>query len=243
MKSKIILNIPHSSLKLPKEFKRKKKNLSIKEINYFNKKISDLYTDKLFSYKEFNHLKAKYSRIGCDAEKFVDDKMEIMTKYGLGVIYLNDLNSKKIFQEISDPYKAKMLNKYYYPYHKKLDEKVIKILKKNKLILIDCHSFSKEIIMDKNKKDNLPDICIGYDNQFCNQEIIDYTYNYFNNLGYLVKVNYPYAGSMVPNILFKCNNSNFSSIMLEINKEIYLNKNFKHLKKQILYFLKSLKKF
>ena len=91
MKNKIILNISHSSLKLPKEFVKQKKFLSSSEIQNFNKQMTDLFTDELFFCKNHRHIKAKYSRIACDVEKFVDEKLEVMAKFGLGVFYQNNL--------------------------------------------------------------------------------------------------------------------------------------------------------
>ncbi|HBB45078.1 MAG TPA: hypothetical protein DCZ34_03030 [Clostridiales bacterium] len=128
MKNKIILNIPHSSLQLSKEFLQAKKVLNDDEIENFNLQMTDLFTDKLFSCKNFSHIKAKYSRIVCDVEKFVDDKKEIMAKYGLGVIYKNNLKQKQIFSNLDMAYREKILNKYYFPYHKKLDNVVGKYL-------------------------------------------------------------------------------------------------------------------
>lgn len=247
MKNKIILNIPHSSTKLTKEYKNIKKYIHYDEINTFNFTFSDLFTDKLFSYKKYSHIKAKYSRICVDVEKFVDDNLEIMAKYGLGVIYSKNLNSNKIL-DITNSYRNLVLNKYYYTYHNKLDNTIKSLLNKNsKVILIDCHSFCDEIILDKNLKTDLPDICIGVDNDlYNNKNLTDYVFNYFKNLGYNVKINYPYYGTMIPNYLFKENNNNFFSLMIEINRNIYLenfkkNKNFKVLKNQISTLLNNLK--
>ena len=42
-------------------------------------------------------------------------------------------------------------------------------------------------------------------------------------LGYTYKINYPYKGSLVPNIIYKGKlKGRVISIMLEINKRIYL---------------------
>lgn len=246
MKNKIILNIPHSSLALPREFKKTEKVLTDAQIEEFNLEMTDLFADILFSYRRFSSVKAKSSRIACDVEKFIDDSKEVMAKYGLGVIYENDLNGNRIFKEDNNEYKKQIIKNYYLPYHDKLDKIVRKNLKKHKVVLVDCHSFSKEIIMDKIKKEDLPDICIGFDENFCSQKVLNFTCNYFDNLGYKIKINYPYEGSMVPDYLINYGNSNFSTIMLEINRNLYSsnykkNKNFKTLKSQIKVFLKSLR--
>lgn len=107
MKNKIILNISHSSLKLPKEFVKQKKFLSSSEIQNFNKQMTDLFTDELFFCKNHRHIRAKYSRIACDVEKFVDEKLEVMAKFGLGVFYQNNLKNSQFLLK-----KMKNMSKY-----------------------------------------------------------------------------------------------------------------------------------
>ena len=248
MKNKIILHIPHSSLKLTKEFKSVKKQISDIEIVKFNHIITDLFTNQLFTCHKFKSIISKYSRICFDVEKFVDDEQEEMSRYGMGVIYTKT-NTKQNMLKYNAEYKNLILKKYYFPYHSKLDRVVNKYLDKNKkVILIDCHSFSKNIIMN-NKTQNLPEICIGYNECLGNDlTLLNATNRYFQNLGYKTSINYPYSGSIIPNKLIKHPNKNFSSIMIEINKDLYLDgfkksKNFSKLKKDLLNYLNYIKKY
>lgn len=246
MKNIVLLHIPHSSLKLTKEFKNVKKLINENEIKNFNMTITDLYTNELFSFHKFNHIDAKFSRICCDMEKFADDKIELMSKYGMGVVYTKT-NQKKSFITCDDNYKELVLKKYYYPYHEKLNKIVDKYLENDKyVILVDCHSFSEEIIMDRQTQD-LPEICIGSNKNSKNDlDLLEFTNEYFQQLGYKTAINYPYSGSMIPNNLIDNPNDNFSSIMLEINRSLYLNgfkksKNFRKLKAVLYKYLVSLK--
>lgn len=66
VKNKIILFLPHSSIKLPHIFKKHEKLLSDSEIRFFNMSMTDLYTDKLFSSYRFCNIKSRVSRIVCD---------------------------------------------------------------------------------------------------------------------------------------------------------------------------------
>ena len=248
MKNKIILHIPHSSLKLTKEFKNFQKHISNNEINKFNLTMTDLFTDKLFSYNKFKFIKANYSRICCDVEKFIDDNQEEMSKYGMGVIYTRT-NKMQNLITINKEYKEIVLKKYYFPHHNKLNNIVEKSLKKNKsVILIDCHSFGKEIVMN-GKTHDLPDVCIGY-NEWSKGglTLVNITNKYFQKLGYKTAINYPYVGSIIPNKLIKEPNKNFASIMLELNKDLYLDrtkksKGFSKLKKRFAKLLKLHKEY
>ena len=244
MKNFVFLHIPHSSTRFPNAFKRDKKILSNKEIDRFNLCISDLYTDQLFNYKKYPHLKVKFSRVFCDVEKFVDDNIEEMAQYGMGVVYTHTEKGEKFFEPTKD-YKEKVLKKYYNKAHKKLDEKIEKAMKNHKVILVDCHSFSREIIMKKSFE-NLPDICIGINKDYSSKVLVDFTMNFMNSFGLTTMINYPYVGSMIPDSLLNKSADNFFSIMIEINRNLYLKnykktKNFKKIKKIIGLYLKKLK--
>lgn len=73
----ILFHVPHSSLKIPKQFW----SICIKDKKYIqnaNILLSDYLTDKLLPNK-CHRLIFKYSRLFCDVEKFKDDAKEIMS--------------------------------------------------------------------------------------------------------------------------------------------------------------------
>ena len=68
-----------------------------------------------------------------------------------------------------------------------------------------------------------PDICIGIEENYYDQKILDSIINKIKELGYSYEINYPYKGSLVPNSIYnKKIKGKVISIMLEINKRIYL---------------------
>ena len=216
----ILFHVPHSALKIPKQYW----DICIKDRNYIkrtNKFLSDYLTDKLIPNK-CHKLVFKYSRLFCDVEKFKDDSKEILSKKGLGVIYTNDCNATITIP--NKKYKSKVLKSYYDKHHNKLDKIVTNILKKcNKCIIIDFHSFSDEMVEKLFNINNTPDICIGIDNIYTDVELINFTINHFKKNGYSVEINKPYSGTIIPNKYFNKKEKRLSSIMLEINKRIYLN--------------------
>lgn len=225
MHDKVIIHIPHSLLKLPNEFHKRVifNNEEIKKLNIF---ISDYLVDKFIPNNCLNIIKFNYSRLFCYVERFKDDKLEVMSKYGMGVIYENDHNGKK-FINIDNNYKNYVISKYYDKHHKLIDDKVTSILKNyNNCYIIDLHSFSDEFVKTVMNLDNNPDICIGYDEKFCNKKLIKNTINHFEKFGYKVKCNYPYKGSLIPNEYYN-SKENIYSLMIEINKRIYLDNNKK----------------
>lgn len=216
--NKVLFHIPHSSLKIPKKYW----NICIKDRKYINKIniiMSDYLTDKLIPEKS-HKLIFKYSRLFCDVEKFKDDNKEIMFKKGMGVLYTKYLDEEITI--INKKYKQIILKSYYDKYHKKLDKIVTNLLKKDNCIIIDLHSFSNKIVEELFNIKNTPDICIGTNNTYTNLKLLELTINHFQSYGYKVNINVPYEGVIIPNKYINKKEPNLYSIMLEINKRIYL---------------------
>lgn len=218
---KILLHIPHTSLKAPKSF-YKSLLISKTEFRKYNLKMSDINIDYLFSDIKGKRIKPKYTRLYCDVEKFKDDSKEFMSRYGQGVIYTHTYDNI-LFHHHDDKYK-KRVYKYYDKYHKKLDKTARRLLSKNnKLLILDIHSYSDELAICHHDVP-FPDICIGIENDYYDKELLDYIINIINKKGYTYQINYPYTGSIIPNSIF--NNPKYKnrviSIMLEVNKRIYL---------------------
>lgn len=161
-------------------------------------------------------LKFEVSRLLCDVERFIGDN-EIMEKYGMGFCYERVYDGtviKKINSQLKDSTYV-----LYAEHHRKLDE-LVKVAAEN-IVLIDLHSFSKELIVHQTIEKNLPDICIGFDD--LSLSVKDTVLSAFLKNGFSVDVNYPYQGSMIPNcILSKEVNKNLISFMIEVNKDCYI---------------------
>ncbi len=243
----IILHIPHSSTKLPLGF-YKHVIIDRGTVNGFNTQITDLYTNELFGRNKYPKIVAKFSRIYCDVEKFADDNKEVMAQFGMGFVYTHT-NKGEQFINITGEYKNKIKTGYYSRYHEKLNKCVSNISRKGVTILLDCHSFSENIIMFDDKKENLPDICIGYNEMYYSKDLVDYIKLFFTNLGYKVAHNHPYSGAMIPNRFFAEKANDLYCVMIEINKNLYLDKNniktanFNKLKCKIQELLKKLENF
>ena len=217
---KILLHMPHVSLDVPEEFYD---GLIIPKMLFhkYNLEMTDLGIDELFKGYETIKVIPKYSRLYCDVERFRDDSKEIMSKHGEGVVYTH-LYDGKLFHIHDEKYKNKVL-KYYDEYHKNLDNITKELLNEdNTLLILDCHSFSDKMTSHF-YQEPFPDICIGVEEDYYDEEILNIIINKIKKLGYTYKINYPYKGSLVPNcILNKKVKGKVISIMLEINKRIYL---------------------
>ena len=215
--SKFIIHIPHSSLKVPKEFRGR----LLVDDEYFEKEnifMSDYKIDEFIPKDYPNIVKFNYSRMFCDVERYLDDSKEEMSKYGMGAIYTRDSNNKK-FIKLNKEYRQFVIDNYYKKHHNNLDLMVEKLLNKyNDCFIIDLHSFSDEFVNKMFNKNNNPDICIGINKSNYDIDLLEKTINHFSSYGYSVMINYPYSGSIISNKY-----PSVKSIMIEVNKRVYSN--------------------
>ena len=76
-KKKIILHIPHSSINIPI---MEGYIVDVNSLANEMLKLTDWYTDDLFNSDGDEMIKAEFSRIFCDPERFTDDSQEIMAQ-------------------------------------------------------------------------------------------------------------------------------------------------------------------
>jgi len=90
-------------------------------------------------------------------------------------------------------------------------------------LIVDCHSFpSKPLIRDLNQEKNRPDFNLGTDAFHTPDYLIEISTEFFKNKGYTLGIDWPYSGSIVPLNHYQ-KTKNVASIMLEINRSLYLN--------------------
>jgi len=225
MHSISILHIPHSSIEVPSK-ERDGIHLSDDEIQSELIKMTDWYTDHLFSLKSplVSFVKYPVSRLIVDPERFEDDAQEVMAAKGMGAIYCRTSGGKKLRDVPNPQERSRLLKTYYHPHHAKLSSLVVDSLSKHrKALIVDCHSFpSKPHPHESDQSVDRPDICIGTDPFHTPDWLTESIRSDFLNRGYSVEINRPFSGALVP-INFYQKDKAISSIMIEINRRLYLN--------------------
>lgn len=220
MKGNIILHVPHASTTIPfTDGYVLSKDALAKEIL----KLTDWYTDDLFQSDEHELIQADFSRIFCDPERFTDDSQEIMAQFGMGVLYEKN-DDGRLMRIVTPELKERILKDYYWPHHAKLSQAVNKQLQLfGKALILDCHSYpSKPFKRDLDKSSNRPDFNIGTDSFHTPKHLIELSKAFFEKAGYSLGIDWPYKGSIVP-LEHYHKNKNVQTIMLEINRALYLN--------------------
>lgn len=223
----IVLNIPHSSIVIPKSgYNDCSSSSEIVARDSLN--MSDIGLVELFKSWNCKKVIAKYSRVYVDCEKYWNDEDEMMAKFGLGAIYTNDIDGNKLHKK--SPSFIKEAKKYYDSYHQELKNTCLDIINAGKeVLLLDIHSFSNKLadFVNPNKEttnldDLYPDICIGYNTKENNEDIIKTLEEWFKKRNCSIKENFPYVGSIMPNLGDSEYKSKIHSVMIEINKRKYL---------------------
>lgn len=219
---KLVLHIPHSSTEIP----LLDGYVSTQdEIQDEIVKLTDWYTDDLFDSEADDKIVTPFSRIFCDVERFADDELEVMSKFGMGVLY-EKLDNGNILRIVSPKLKQDVLKNFYWVHHDLFNKAVKKSLEQTKSCLIlDCHSFPSSPLTRAIVRDEIrPDFNIGTDSFHTPKHIIDESINYFETKGYTLGIDTPYSGSIVPMEYYQ-KDPRVNSIMLEVNRGLYLNDN------------------
>lgn len=196
--TKIILAIPHSVRELNTSL------WSDTSVEQDADMWTDWYTDQLFetSLPYTSTIVGDVSRFDCDLERLIDDPLE---NIGQGILYSRSHSGAT--RELHEQQKSDLMKKYQ-SYHNSIRQEIT-----NSCLIIDCHSFPAHIAPEI-------DICLGWnqDKTRPSQETISQITQFFHHKGYSVGHNNPYSNSIAPE-----SDKEYSSIMIELNKKIYLN--------------------
>lgn len=224
MKTPILLHIPHSSLNIPKAV-RDMLCVSEAELERELLRMTDRYTDILFDLPTISTHSIIYpvSRLVVDPERFEDDEKEPMAAIGMGVIYTATSQKTLLRTQPDACERSKLLDSWYRHHHRRFSEAVAELLNEaGQVLIIDCHSFaSRPLPYELNQDKDRPDICIGTDAFHTPQGLLDTLREAFQNLGYVVAVNRPFAGTIVPMAYYQ-QEPRVQSIMIEINRKLYM---------------------
>lgn len=112
----LILHIPHSSPEIPS-----KEGYCVTDeiLNQEILKLTDWHTDDLFEIDTDISVKAPFSRIFCDCERFSDDSQEVMAQFGMGVLY-EKTDTGQPLRNVSPELRQYILDNYYWKHHNRL---------------------------------------------------------------------------------------------------------------------------
>jgi len=215
----MILHIPHSSTKMLND-------VNVPNLQDNLNLLTDWYTNELFYHESSESVIFPYSRFSIDVERLNEN--EPMDLYGQGILYENDVFGNYITRTDNELHKS-IYDKYHYNLNVIVNSHLCYF---PVVYIVDCHSFDESLLNDTFIA---PDICLGFNNG--NRNYYDLL-SYFNNNNLSVGINDPYSGSIIPS--WFNDNENVKSIMIEVNKNLYLNSDYNKNDK-FLYYQKIIK--
>ncbi|NJD03405.1 MAG: N-formylglutamate amidohydrolase [Ruminiclostridium sp.] len=222
MMEPMLIHLPHSSLQIPSDI-RKDILITDVELDLEMFLLTDRYTDKLFDCSNAEIHKNMVNRIVFDPERFRSDSDEEMARVGMGAIYTKTINGRQL-RKLSDGRREELMQRFYDPYHSELNRKTGMLLEQfGKCLILDGHSFPQEPLpFELDKSPDRPDICIGTSEFHTSPELCRLIVEYVKKCGPSVKLNSPFAGTMVP-MKYYMKDRRVSSVMIEVNRKLYMN--------------------
>lgn len=213
-----LLHVPHASVEIPPKYR---KSFVCSDLKREIGVMTDWFCDELFACNR-EQLVFPVSRLVCDAERFRDDKDEIMAEIGMGTVYrvCSDLSP---LRKSDAAEKEEILGAYYDMHHQRFTQETEKRLADfGRCLIVDCHSFYPvPLTYELNQQEFRPDFCIGTDEFHTPRRVINFLCDYFKSKGYTVAVDAPFAGTIVPMPYYQ-KDIRVSSVMIEVNRRLYM---------------------
>jgi N-formylglutamate deformylase len=221
MMKPMLIHLPHSALHVPPDI-RSDILLSDTELEQEILMLTDRYTDELFDCSEVEIHKNTVNRIVFDPERFRSDSDEEMAKVGMGAIYASTIDGRTL-RKLSEQRREELMQRFYDPYHAELERMTGKLLEQfGKCLILDGHSFPLEPLpFEMDKSPDRPDICIGTSEFHTPETLCGLITQFVKKNGMSVKLNSPFAGTMVP-MKYYLKDNRVSSVMIEVNRKLYM---------------------
>jgi N-formylglutamate amidohydrolase len=220
----VVLHIPHDSSLVPSQ-EREHILLNDAGLSAELLAMTDHWTFDLFGARvpPVQVVRAQYSRLIVDVERFENDEQEPMAACGMGVIYERTSNGKRLREPPSANERERLLSTYYRPHHTRLAAAVdCALAKHGTAVILDCHSFpSKPMPYEQHQRLDRPDICIGTDSFHTPPRLRESLARAFRGKGLSVVFDAPFSGSIVPLAHYRKTRT-VASIMVEINRGCYI---------------------
>ena len=236
----MVVHVPHASVVIPEKW-RKLFYLDEESLRQELICMTDWYTDDLFGMTEgqasveeagrptadFQYVRAPYSRLVCDMERFRDPAQEGMTANGMWICYEKTSDGRPL-KRVDATHVTEILE-VYDQHHTALT----KACGSGHVLLIDAHSFPSEPLPYELKKqpsspeyedgsfEVRPDFCLGTDPVHTPPALAEGAKRFLEEKGYTVAFNTPFAGVLVPMVYYR-KEPRVMALMIEVNRALYI---------------------
>jgi N-formylglutamate amidohydrolase len=220
----VVIHLPHASREIPVDLRPTfllDDAALVRELD----RMTDHYTDELFAVPPTQAATVRFpvSRFVVDPERFEDDAEEPMAQRGQGVIYTRTSAGLPLRHPPTPDEREALLDRFYRPHHDRLAQRVGEALAVfGRALVIDGHSFpDRPLPMEFDQRPDRPDICLGTDPAHTPEHLIEALVETCRQIGWTVRLNAPYAGTIVPRSFFR-QEPRVHSLLIEVNRRLYL---------------------
>jgi len=220
--SPVFIHIPHDSTVIPPaelvDFVVSEEALMRELMRLTDWHTADLYAENA-SPGDIVH--AEVSRLVVDVERFADDRLERCAAVGMGATYLKTCDGNPL-RELSAARRAELLDRYYWPHHRRLDEAAAERLTRfGHCVILDAHSFPTGQLPTQVGFSAPLEIGIGTQPGHTSLELRALAEDFFRARGFVVGVDIPFSGAIVPNRFFG-KDPRVQSVMIEVRRDLYM---------------------
>ncbi|MDO4565641.1 MAG: N-formylglutamate amidohydrolase [Clostridia bacterium] len=173
---KVIFHVPHDGTTRPAELINSV-CVPMEVFDFYQEKMQDNDVQKMLPFG-YESVCFDISRLLCDVERFIGDS-EPMAKFGMGFCYEKAYDGT-VIKTITQQLKEDTM-KYYRAHHHRMDGLADSYRKG--LFIIDLHSFSDDIVINCNETAPFSDICLGYEEEYCDIGFVHTIADIFTKVG------------------------------------------------------------
>ena len=218
----LLLHLPHDSSAIPAEAAADFL-LTSEELRQELLLLTDWHTADLYAAdaNPVEVVRAEVSRFVVDVERFPDDRDESCAKVGMGATYVRTCAGQPL-RVLTTERRAELMERYYWPHHRRLDEAAAERLARfGRCVILDAHSFPTGPLLTQVDFSAPPEIGIGTQAGHTAPELLALAEDFFRRHGFVVGVNVPFSGTMVPNRFFG-KDPRVQSLMIEVRRDLYM---------------------
>jgi N-formylglutamate amidohydrolase len=218
----VLIHIPHDSTVIPPtelaDFLISASDLCREQLRLTDWHTAALYAEGL---PAADVVRAEVSRLVVDVERFADDRQERCSAFGMGATYVQTCDGRAL-RTLSPARRAELLDLYYWPHHRRLDESAAERLARfGRGVILDAHSFPTGQLPTQVGFSAPLEIGVGTQPGHTSPELQALAEDFFRAHGFTVGVDIPFSGAMVPNRFFGTE-PRVQSLMIEVRRDLYM---------------------
>lgn len=218
----LLVHLPHDSTEIPADT-RADFLLTDAALRRELLRLTDWHTRELYAegLSEEDILRAEVSRLVVDVERFADDRVERCAAVGMGATYVRTCDGHPL-RSLSPARRAALLDRYYWPHHRRLDDAAAaRLARFGRCVILDAHSFPTGPLPTQVDFSAPPEIGLGTQPGHTPPALTELAAGFFRGRGFDVGVDVPFSGAIVPN-RFLGQDVPVWSVMVEVRRDLYM---------------------